>query len=120
GRISKAVVLEIKLEAVSRPDVLFFDRNATKSGAKQSVNPDIIRFDIVKAPSHFDVAERLRQFYQAEVLVPSPIPPELISFPAKTVAYVSKAARAPKKRPPQTKVRTVYLPRPPPLYLPLM
>jgi len=32
----------------------------------------------VKAKSHFDVPEELRRFYQAEVLVPSPVPPHLI------------------------------------------
>jgi hypothetical protein len=80
-RISKLVMLEIKLEVVSRPGVLFFDRNAAKTGALQSTSPDIVRFDVVKASSHFAVDENLKQFYQAEVLVPSPVPPHLIVFP---------------------------------------
>ena len=71
-------MLEIKLEVVSRPNVIFYDSNATRSGAKQSTNPELIRFDVVKAKSHFDVPAHLRHFYQAEVLVPSPVPPHLI------------------------------------------
>jgi len=77
-RIINPVMLEIKLEVVSRPNVIFYDSNATRSGAKRSTNPEIIRFDVVKAKSHFDVPEELRKFFQAEVLVPSPVPPHLI------------------------------------------
>jgi hypothetical protein len=54
-RITDPVMLEIKLEVVSRPNVIFYDSNATRSGAKQSTNPELIRFDVVKAKSHFDV-----------------------------------------------------------------
>ena len=75
-RITDPVMLEIKLEVVSRPNVIFYDSNATRSGAKQSTK--LIRFDVVKAKSHFDVPAQLRHFYQAEVLVPSPVPPHLI------------------------------------------
>jgi len=46
-RIINPVMLEIKLEVVSRPNVIFYDSNATRSGAKRSTNPGIIRFDVV-------------------------------------------------------------------------
>ena len=66
NRISKPVLLEISLDVVSRPGVLFSDRNATRSGSIQSSSPKIVRFDIVKAESHMHVEPRLRHFYQAE------------------------------------------------------
>jgi hypothetical protein len=74
-------VLQIKLEVVSKPGVLFFDCNATRRDAIQSCSPDVVRFDIVKAANQFGVAAELQRFYQAEILVPSPIPPHLIVFP---------------------------------------
>ena len=80
-RISNPVILRIKLEAVSRPGVLFSDCNATRRDAVISESSDIVRFEIVKAKSHFDVPELLRQYPQAEVLVPSPTSP-LIVFPS--------------------------------------
>jgi ssDNA thymidine ADP-ribosyltransferase, DarT len=82
-RINTPVLLEVKLEAVSRPGVLFSDCNATKNGSVQSASPSIVHFDVVKEKSHFAVDPLLRHFYQAEVLVPSPIPPHLIVFPDK-------------------------------------
>ena len=61
GRISQPVVLRVKLEAVSRPGVLFSDCNATRSDAKVSDDPDIVRFEITKAEKVFSVPELLRQ-----------------------------------------------------------
>jgi len=66
------VLLRIKLEAVSRPGVLFSDRNATRHDAILSESPAAVRFDVVKKTNAFTVPELLRPFYQAEVLVPSP------------------------------------------------
>ena len=63
--------------------MLFSDCNATRSDAKVSDNPDIVRFEITKAEKVFSVPELLRHYYQAEVLVPSPLPPHLIIFPRK-------------------------------------
>ena len=83
GRISNPVTLRVKLEAVSRPGVLFSDCNATRRDANLSESPDIVRFEIVKATSCFAVPELLRHFFQAEVLVPSPLPPHLIVFPSR-------------------------------------
>ena len=74
GRISQPVRHEIKLEAVSRPGVRFTDCNATRTDARHSSNPSIVHFDVVRARSMFDVALDLQKFYQAEVLVPSPLP----------------------------------------------
>src|SRR6185312_5730169 len=81
GRIADPVLLRIKLEAVSRPGVLFSDRNATRHDAILSESPASVRFDVVKKTNAFTVPELLRPFYQAEVLVPSPLPPHLIIFP---------------------------------------
>ena len=81
GRISDPVVLKIKLEAVSRPGVMFSDCDATRHDATIADQPDIVRFEIVKAKKVFDVPDTLQRFYQAEVLVPSPVPPHLIVFP---------------------------------------
>ena len=38
----------------------------------------VVRFDVVKASNQFQVKQSLRHLYQAEVLVPSPLPPEFI------------------------------------------
>ena len=80
-RISVPVVLEIKLEVVSRPGVLFCATNAAAKASKTSASPHLVRFDIVKAPSQRAVAESLRPFYQGEVLVPDWVPPHLIKIP---------------------------------------
>ena len=90
GRISQPVRLEIKLEAVSRPGVRFTDCNATRIDARHSTNPSIVRFDVVRARSMFDVALDLQRFYQAEVLVPSPLPRHLIIIPSKPVKIRQK------------------------------
>ena len=79
-RISTPVVLEIKLEVVSRPGVLFCAVNAARNAAKASEFPRAIRFEVVKAQSQYDVDESLRPFYQGEVLVPGWIPPHLIKI----------------------------------------
>ena len=86
GRISNPVVLRIKLEAVSRPGVMFSNCNATRKDAILSDRPEVVRFDIVKAKSSFEVPELLRHNYQAEILV-------LLSFPTQ------KVSRAPKVGP---------------------
>ena len=86
GRISKPVMLQIKLDALHRSGVLFSDCNATRLGASIKEDPSFVRFDVVKAKTQFDVAEPLRQFYQAEALVPSPIPPDLIIFPDRPLS----------------------------------
>ena len=75
------VMLRVNLQAVSRPGVLFSDCNAARNDAVTSDDPTVIRFDVVKAASQYGVRVALRRFYQAEVLVPSPIPPHLIEFP---------------------------------------
>ena len=62
-------MLQIKLEAVLNPGVLFFDCNATRCDAVQSSSPNVAHFDVVKAADRFRVATELRRFYQAEMLV---------------------------------------------------
>ena len=89
-RISRAVMLKIKLE-VSRPGVVFFDCNATHHDAIGSTSPSVVHFDVVKAANQFAVAPVLRRFYQAEVLVPSPLPPHLIVFPEHIKGQVSRS-----------------------------
>ena len=84
-RVSDVVMLQINLEVVSRPGVLFFDCNATRRGATKSTTPDVVRFEVVKAKNQYAVHANLKHFYQAEVLVPSPIPPHLINFPDSNI-----------------------------------
>ena len=55
-----------------------------------------MRFDVVRAKTVFDVAVDLQRFYQAEVLVPSPLPRHLIMIP-------SKAAKMPPKKKPASR-----------------
>jgi len=98
-RISRAVMLEIKLEVVSRPGVLFFDCNATRHDAVQSSSPTVVHFDVVKAENQFAVAPEKRHFYQAEVLVPSPLPPHLIVFPPPEEPFHKRKGTATRKRP---------------------
>ena len=81
GRISRPVVLEIKLEVVSRPGVLFCAINAASPAAKVSEDAGVIHFETVKADSHFGVAASEKSFFQGEVLVPDWIPPHLIKIP---------------------------------------
>ena len=100
-RISVPVVLEIKLEVVSRPGVLFCEVNAATKTAKASESPNVIRFDIVKAASIQSVVDAsLRPFYQGEVLVPDWIPPHLIKIP-KVDAFM-KFLERPQRRPPSS------------------
>jgi ssDNA thymidine ADP-ribosyltransferase, DarT len=80
-RISTPVVLEIKLEVVSRPGVLFCEANAAAKGVKASESPRVVRFEIVQAASQQHLSLSQRPFYQGEVLVPDCIPPHLIKIP---------------------------------------
>ena len=78
GRISVPVVLEIKLEVVSRPGVLFCAINAAAKASKASESPHVVRFDVVKAPSQGAVAGNR---FIREVLIPEWVPPHLIKIP---------------------------------------
>ena len=80
-RISRPVVLEIKLEVVSRPGVLFCAINAASSAAKASEDPSVIHFETVRANSQRCVPASEKPFFQGEVLVPDCIPPHLIKIP---------------------------------------
>jgi hypothetical protein len=84
-RVANLVMLKVNLQVVSRPGVLFSDCNATRTDAVRSSNPKVIRYDIVQQKDQFAVAPELKKFYQAEVLVPSPIPPHLIVFPQEAL-----------------------------------
>ena len=61
GRISKPVMLQVRLEALAKNGVLFSDCNATRLDASVSEDPSIVRFDVVKAKTQYDVAKPLRQ-----------------------------------------------------------
>jgi len=56
GRISRPVVLEIKLEIVSREGVLFCASNAAASSATTSNDPSVIHFEDVKSAAPFPPA----------------------------------------------------------------
>ena len=102
--VTKLVMLQVKLEVVSRPNVLFCDRNATRREAIRTATPTAIQFDVVKAKSQYAVNPGMKHLYQAEVLVPSPVPAHLVLFPddleaskivkAKSVYKAQKSARA--------------------------
>jgi hypothetical protein len=49
GRISRPIMLQVKLEVVSKQGVFFSDCNAARHDAIQSCSPNVVRFDIVKA-----------------------------------------------------------------------
>jgi hypothetical protein len=104
GRISRPVMLQIKLEVVSKEGVLFSDCNAARHDATQSCSPNVVHFDIVKAPNQFGVKAELQRFYQAEVLVPSSVPPNLIVFPDDVLP---SAREEPKPKLPKT-VKSVF------------
>jgi hypothetical protein len=80
-RIERPVILEVKLEVVSRPGVLFCEKNAAGKNAWPSPDPRVVNFDVVKAKCYFDIPKKHQYLYQAEILVPSWIPPHLIRFP---------------------------------------
>ena len=63
-----------------------------------------MRFDIVKAPNQFALKADMQRFYQAEVLVPSPVPPNMIIFPDDVAP---SANEKPKPELPKT-VSTVF------------
>src|SRR4051812_32429471 len=77
GRLAEAVVLEVDLDVVSLPGVLFADRNAAASEAVVSSSPEV-----VLCRDQFAVSSSDRPFYQAEVLVPANVPPHFIHFPS--------------------------------------
>jgi len=81
GRINRPVLLEIKLEVVSREGVLFCSFNAAATTANPSNDPSVIYFDVVKMPSAASLPPARRKFYQGEVLVPAQVPPHLIRIP---------------------------------------
>lgn len=77
GRIQDPVILEIDLEVVYWVHTIFSDTNATKSGhlmGEALENFQNIRFDILKEKKYFDIADDLKKYYQAEVLVKKHIP----------------------------------------------
>ena len=53
ARISRPVILEMKLEVVSRPGVLFYERNAAATGVHTSASPKVIHFEVVKKDYKF-------------------------------------------------------------------
>jgi len=52
----------VKLELVSRPGVLFSDCNATRHDVQIAAQPEIVRFEIVKAKNVFAVPAGLQRF----------------------------------------------------------
>ena len=80
GRLVDPVVLEVNLGIVLTSGTLFSDRNAAASTALVTDNPSHIRFDVALCSNHFSVSRANRHFFQAEVLIPSKIPPCFIMF----------------------------------------
>jgi len=82
GRLAEAVVLEVDLDVVSGPGVLFSDRNAASSDAIVSPSASVVHWDIVLRRDQFAVSRTDRRFFQAEVLVPSAVSRVLVHCPA--------------------------------------
>jgi len=81
GRIINPVILEIAPEVIYWNDTLFSDINATKNGHKKGgtlQDFQRIKFEVVKQRVHFDVAEELQKYYQAEVMIKNHIPLQYI------------------------------------------
>jgi len=81
GRINNPVILEIYPEVIYWKDTSFSDMNATKNGhTKGGTLQDFqrIKFEVVKQRVHFDVAEELQKYYQAEVMIKKHIPLQFI------------------------------------------
>ena len=81
NRIGTPVLLRVHLDALFRPGAKFSDCNATRRDASIADTPTQVCLALTTQQSAFDVPTHLRKFYQAEVLVPSPVPAEFIIFP---------------------------------------
>jgi hypothetical protein len=80
-----------------------------------SGDPSVIRFDVVRCASLFEVPSGLRPFFQAEVLVPSQVAPSFIHFPLAFSFPLSRplvALPSPSPLPPPDLLSTP--PHPPP------
>lgn len=98
-RVSKMVMLKVNIEVVSQPGTMFCDCNATRTGAVTSPNATVVKFEVVKAPNQFAVQVALRHHYQAEVLIPSRVSPDLILFPEPVSAPIEIDAPSPPAEP---------------------
>jgi len=72
-RIDDCVVLKIGLEAADQVGTLFSDRNAVCKNCKIEDKASHLHFETVKLPKQFNASQEEKTFYQAEVLIPSPI-----------------------------------------------
>lgn len=81
GRISNPVILEISPEVVYWQRSKYSNKNATRNDAHigdSVADLQSVRFDIFRFPNHFDLAEDVKPYYQAEILVYERIPLEFI------------------------------------------
>lgn len=86
GRISDPVILEIDIDVVRFPDVIFSDRNATANGCVlgsgvkmlQNINLDLVRRGRWKS-------DKEKGFIQAEVLVRDVVPGYLIKHEGRAI-----------------------------------
>lgn len=74
-RVANLVMLQVNLQVVSRPGVLFSDCNATRTDAVRSRNPKVIRYDVVQQKDQFAVAPELRKFAKQKSSCPRPYRP---------------------------------------------
>jgi chemotaxis protein histidine kinase CheA len=82
GRIQNSVILTISLEVAYLGQTRFANMNATRNGHKQGPIIDYLKaihFETVKSPSHFDLEDSEKPYFQAEVLVKTWIPIEYIT-----------------------------------------
>ena len=77
GRIPNPVILEVDVKAALLPGTLFSDRNAAAANARTSNHLENTRLDIVLEDFH-KLLDEDKQFFQAEVLIRSRLPPSFI------------------------------------------
>ena len=80
GRIWNHIWLRVDLNALDVQGVKFCDTNAAKANADIRDTPEHIHFDIVldRQVTYFQLNTQERSWFQAEVLVPSHIPPQFL------------------------------------------
>ena len=95
GRIEDPVVLEIDLSVVELSWTKFSDRNAARNGAVIKLGLSgarNIHFSTVRQPTHFNLSDDEKEYYQAEVLILEKVP----------ISYISNITSFGKPRVPRT------------------
>lgn len=86
-RIQEAVVLDVDLKILSKPGILFADKNANRSGAQFGKGLDMLKKMDLEFFNRVDRynAEENRDQFQQEILVPKKIPLKFLSIDGKNL-----------------------------------